>query len=130
MSPVKRRALTLVILAAAMSASTLAPGSASVAPYETPSSDSLGVQAASPDTEPSMPPSDPAPRDLQPVVPVTPTPALDCYPIGKVRPAKPGAIRLPEATPELPGPVPIPEVRITCGPEQVSPPLVLDRPRG
>lgn len=50
---------------------------------------------------------------------------LDCYPIGKVRPRTPNAVRLPTTVPRIPGPVPMPRVSTACASDRSTLPLDL-----
>ena len=55
-----------------------------------------------------------ATQRTRPTRPTLPRSSVVCFPIGRAEPTRPATPGLPRAAPRMPGPVPIPEVAITC----------------
>jgi hypothetical protein len=116
------RTLRLMALVAAVPVAAVMLGTSSVAMPEAPSSWG-SHEVPGPDAEDgSGEPARISDRlELDRTGPAGPRFVLDCYPIGRIKPTKPGAIKMPHSTPIRPGPVPMPHVTITCKFEQGQP---------
>jgi hypothetical protein len=120
----------LTALVAAVPAIALLPGASSVAVLDSPSNSGRHeIVVADAEVKSSEPSRIPGRLKLESIAPVSPRSTFDCFPIGRVRPTKPGAVKMPHATPIRPGPVPLPTVTTTCAVEQVPlPSELINRP--
>lgn len=62
-----------------------------------------------------------APDRTSPRLPAPPRSSVDCFPIGRVEPARPGTFVLPGVEPRVPGPVPLPELATSCDSDLLVP---------
>ena len=115
-------AVTSAVVIAQSSSSVLASPVNSEVPQvfaagQEPGSNALARDPDHLDLRPVAPGSNGSARDSErlgrlPVAPTQPKSELACYLIGKVKPANPGALAVPETKPLLPRPVPIPREKL------------------